>query len=295
MPRWCTHTSPGIPFISASSAQVRKETFSQTSVTNINNGTQFLRKTEHLHLNQPHLNLDKMKIKPYADSSFANSTDPSAQIGFIFLLCDSVKFHVRHYSRKNSQRVVRSVLGGEVSAFADAFENAFPIQWDLYFIKKLHVPIEALTQSPSLFDVITKCTVTTENPLVLDIHSVRNAFHAIEICNVGSARPESNQAHAFTNLTKCTILQIILTENICDLPVEQLVYCIEKESHEFTTEKGSHLVDRLESTVHFLFSSLYISCRSFIALETNTRLRSANEMHAMNSILSKLPRSDEND
>ena len=51
---------------------------------------------------------------------------------FIILLCDaSNRAHILDYSRRNSESVVRSILGGEIYAFADAFDRSFMLRHDL--------------------------------------------------------------------------------------------------------------------------------------------------------------------
>ena len=80
-----------------------------------------------------------------------------------------------------------------------------------------------LTDSKSLFDVITKYSHTAEKRLMIDITSVRDAYNMEEISNVGFVRTAYNPADAFTKVDKCQALETILSTGSCALPIEQWV------------------------------------------------------------------------
>lgn len=69
--------------------------------------------------------MTELKIKAYADSSVVNMTKLSSQVGYIIQLLDEQRSHVLHDSIRKKERLVRSVLAGEVYAFAAAFAQAF--------------------------------------------------------------------------------------------------------------------------------------------------------------------------
>ena len=67
-----------------------------------------------------------------------------------------------HFSSHNSRRVVRSVLCGEVYAFADAFDYAYTLKHDLQTILDTTIPLHMITDSKSLFELNTKSSMSLE-------------------------------------------------------------------------------------------------------------------------------------
>lgn len=65
----------------------------------------------------------------YADSSFANNEDSTVQLRYLVSLCDAQNSaDVLHFTGHKSRRVVRSVLGGKVVAFADYLDYGLTIK-----------------------------------------------------------------------------------------------------------------------------------------------------------------------
>ena len=98
----------------------------------------------------------------FIDGSFANTEYLSSQIGFLIFLQDKTGSAnlIEYFSRK-SRRVVRSVLGSEILAFADAVDVAILLRFDLQKILNRQIDVRILADSSSLFDVITKSSTTT--------------------------------------------------------------------------------------------------------------------------------------
>lgn len=68
-----------------------------------------------------------LRLKVYADASFASSDDGSSQLGYLILLCDDHEAcHVLAFSSKKSRRVVRPILAGEVYALLEMEEPTQP-------------------------------------------------------------------------------------------------------------------------------------------------------------------------
>lgn len=79
------------------------------------------------------------------------------------------------------------------------------------------------------------CKSTAKMSLMVDIHSVRNSFHANKIFNVNFVQSGNNHADSFTKLIKLSSLHPIRTEDIANLPVRQCVYRIGNDSHDLKT------------------------------------------------------------
>ena len=101
--------------------------------------------------------------------------------------------------------------------FADAFDMAFAIKYDPSKMMKSHVPITALTDSLSLFDVITKATLPTEKRLMVDLQTVKELYKKGKLDNIWFIRSEFNPADALTKHKKDSFLETIIH------PIEQWV------------------------------------------------------------------------
>lgn len=87
-----------------------------------------------------------MKIIVPADGSFANNIDHITQLGYIVLLTDgNAKGKKVYLSPFKSQRVVRSVLGGEMYALAAAVDLALVLSRDASAALSREVPVVVLT------------------------------------------------------------------------------------------------------------------------------------------------------
>ena len=104
-------------------------------------------------------------------------------------------------------------------AFAEAFDAAFILKTDLQEVLYQPVPLDMLTDSKSLFDVITKNSSTTEKRLMIDIASARESYGRLEISNIGLVRSEHNIADAMTKPKKCAALNYVVTDGKLAHPI----------------------------------------------------------------------------
>jgi hypothetical protein len=126
---WICHTRPEVCYFANKSAQVTEHIFSPANVKSLNSVLEYLRKTADRKLLFQNLSISTLRIVAYSDASFAKNADLSFQLGFIICLSDaSGKCNVIHYRSYKSRRVTRSVLGGEILAFADAFDYAYTLR-----------------------------------------------------------------------------------------------------------------------------------------------------------------------
>jgi len=109
-----------------------------------------------------------LHLRVFADAPLHSSNDMSSQLGYTVLLCDAEdECLVLTYSSRKARRIVRSIMAGEVYAFADAFDAAYIIKHyqELVYNQLLHLVM--LTDSKQTFDVITRATNTTERRLII--------------------------------------------------------------------------------------------------------------------------------
>eukprot|EP00171_Calliarthron_tuberculosum_P023142 IDg23142t1 len=67
-------------------------------------------------------------------------------------------------------------MGGEVIAFSDLFDRTSTLAAEIGTIYKKRIPVQLLTDSKSLFDVISKGSRTSEKRMMLDIAAARERF-----------------------------------------------------------------------------------------------------------------------
>lgn len=224
---WTTNSRPDISCAMALMAQVTEEKFQSEPAKYIkktNNVLKQLHENPEVYLQFPKLKLESLKLSVYSDASYASNDDKSSQLGyFIFLSDDSKNCQPLYWNSYKSKRVTRSVLGSEVMAFADAFDMAYTIKYDLQHIIQNRVRLHMLTDSLSLFDVLTRNHVTTEKRLMIDLKNVTNAYHSKEIDDIAFVRSEFNIADALTKTKSQEFLIKTLTKNKLEHPIDQWI------------------------------------------------------------------------
>ena len=237
---WLGHTRPDVCCAINRAAQVTPETYSKSKrekLNEINTAILKVKRSTDLCLRFRNLHLDTLHMRVYTDASFANNDDLSSQFGFIILLCDNKDYaHIFDYSSKKSKRVVRSILGGEVYALADSFDRAFMLRHDLQTIYNRSIPLQILTDSLQMFDVISKASSTTERRLIIDIVAAREAYNRQEISNVGLVLSEHNIADGLTKIKPNKALDQLLKTGIDSNPVQQWV--IRRDASSSSVEGG---------------------------------------------------------
>ena len=102
------------------------------------------------------------------------------------------------------------MLSAEVVAFADLFDDAYALRSQVEQSLKCAVPMHLLTDSKSLFDIISKGSRSSEKRIMLDIRAAREAYQAREISNIGFVRSSDNLGDCLTkkNMQKA-LLQLL--------------------------------------------------------------------------------------
>ena len=222
---WVTNTRPDICCATNRAAQITERNFDVNAVKELNSAIKRLRDNPNTVLEFPKLLTSSLHLRVYCDASFASNRDFTSQLGFIILLCDKQNnCHVLDFGSKKSRRVVRSVLGGEVYAFAEAFDRAYMLRHDLQRILNQPIPLWMLTDSKQMFDVITKASQTTERRLMIDIVATREAYNNYEISNVGLIATEYNPADGLTKIAHCPALESITHKKRDDIKVRQWIF-----------------------------------------------------------------------
>ncbi len=168
---WLSHTRADCLFEISQLAQITEKIFNNEKsgcIRRLNKAARFALKHS-LIISISKLDIRSLKVVGYYDSSFANNIDLSTKLGYIMFLVDagdrSVPMAFRSYK---DRRFVSSAMTDEVIAFSDMFDTAITLAEEIRSIKKRHITLQLLTDSKSLFDVISKGSRTSENRLMLD-------------------------------------------------------------------------------------------------------------------------------
>lgn len=198
---WMLHSRPDMACYANRAAQVTEKTYGPDKIRELNTGIRKVKETPMKGLSYGPMKNDELHLRVYADASFSTNDDLSSQLGFITLLSDNEgQCHILDYSSKKSKRVVRSIMGGEVCAFMDAFDSVFTLAADLELIyaRKLHIYM--FTDSKQLFDAMIKGKRTQEKRLMVDITAARQSYKRFEIHRVGLVRGTDNPADGLSKI-----------------------------------------------------------------------------------------------
>lgn len=111
----------------------------------------------HLHVVLLKLEVESIPIALYADAAFANNRNLTSQLGFIVLLKDkNDNAAIINYVSFICDRVIRSVLGAEVSAYSHCLDYTLSLSKDLLGRIGRKIETVMFTDSKSLFEPITK-------------------------------------------------------------------------------------------------------------------------------------------
>lgn len=90
-----------------------------------------------------------------------------------------------------SNKTVFSVLKSEIMTFADAFQILYTFTHDVKNILKAEILFRMLVNSKSLSNVWSKPACTTKNWIMIDVQTIRDTYHALELSRIVLIRSES--------------------------------------------------------------------------------------------------------
>lgn len=103
------------------------------------------------------------------------------------------------------------------------FDNAIALSTDLERIISRTVPVQLLTDSKSLFDMISKGYRTSENRKILEIAAAREGFNNKTISDIGFIRSTANIADDLTKQMEQAIIMTVVSSGKLDVVPEQWI------------------------------------------------------------------------
>lgn len=115
--------------------------------------------------------MNTVKLLVIADASFANARNMRSQLGFVILRTDvNGRENIINYESNRCRRVMRSVMASEVHDLVlGSYFAVFFIRDLLTEILGKVVPLEALVDSKTAFDIVTKDGKITKRRMKIDI------------------------------------------------------------------------------------------------------------------------------
>ena len=219
-----TLSQPEAAFDLSRAAQVTKDNIGTDGISFLNSRIQWQKENASRGLKYVRLDEKSLRMIIFADSSFANNTDLSSQIGYVMLLADaSDKANILHWSSTKCKRVTRSVLAAELYAMSAGFDMASCLKSTIEAILKLKLPMEICTDSKSIYDCLVKLGTTQEKRLMVDLMCLRQSYERREITNIQWIDGNSNPADAMTKSKPNSALKELIDTNRLNIKVTQWV------------------------------------------------------------------------
>ena len=162
------------------------------------------------------LYMDSAKLVLVSDASFANASGLKSQLGYLILRVDKYKnCNILHYAYNRCKRVCRSVMAAEVHAMVLGFDYVYIIRDLIYEITGRKLDIEAITDSKSLFNVVTKDGQAAERRLQIDMLTLKQNYDAGELSRMSWIPGTLNPSDALTKyiVSKLTPLYQVMIDN----------------------------------------------------------------------------------
>ena len=203
-------TRPDISFATAALSQVTEPIFNDKHFNLLNKTVKKLNTLNGI-IFKP-LDLSSLYIAGYADASFANNYDISAQLGSVIVLKDKYdNATIIQYGSWKCRRVTRSVFGAEIYAFSQTMDFVLALSNDLSKILSRKIRNVVYTDSKSLFDTITKFSLIYEKRMLIDIADIRQSYTKRKLSNVAHILSQYNIADSFTKeKTDMTLLNTLM-------------------------------------------------------------------------------------
>jgi hypothetical protein len=162
------------------------------------------------------LDLDTVRVVVYCDASFANAEGYRSQLGFAVLMVDDDNnANLVHYGSQRCTRVARSVMAAELHGLIVGFDNALLVSEMVSEILGRKVRTDAIIDSKTVFDTVTRLSNTLEKRLRIDAYALQESHRNGELTALLWIPSAQNVADALTkeNWQKDSALRKLMRTN----------------------------------------------------------------------------------
>lgn len=142
-----------------------------------------------INLNYPERDNKSLRIVSYSDSLLAFNVNNTSQVGY-FISVD-YKYNIFQpisFTSCHAKPVSGFGVENEVIAFADAFDMTCTMTYNLKAMCNNQILLTMYTDKMSLFDVLKKSKMTTENRLMIDLQYVKNAYNNLKLDDISDIK-----------------------------------------------------------------------------------------------------------
>jgi hypothetical protein len=224
-----TVSQPEAAFDLSFAAQTTKEKIGKEEINFLNKRIQWQIDNSGRGLKFVQLDKDSLRLVTFTDSSFANNSDYTSQIGYVVVLADKDdNANILHWSSTKCKRVTRSVLASELYAMSHGFDMSASLKSTMekilgFTLNLRTLPLTICTDSKSVYDCLVKLGTTREKRLMVDLMCLRQSYERREIAEIKWIEGNSNPADAMTKSKACSALRDLIDTNKITIKVTQWV------------------------------------------------------------------------
>ena len=189
----------------------------------MNKTIKHLTSTEKYSLRFMKIDLENYRIIVILDGSHAKNDDSSSQLGYVIFPRDQHIILPLLYKSHKSPIIVRSTLAAETLDLLDAADDSIIFQQDLYELFGFRFPIDLITDSKSIFKLISKGTTTSKKLLMIDIRATRESFNDGVINYLGCMNCKYNFADTLTKYKSNLMMKEFLERRRITYEVDQWI------------------------------------------------------------------------
>lgn len=230
---WLENTRPDCLFEIAQLGLVSEEIYKKQPRIYIRRLNKAIRYTidNRATLRAPKLDKKSLKLVGFSDASFANNHNPSTHLGYIIFLVDSsykvVPLVLKSYK---ARRKKKSAFSGLVIAFSDMLDYSIAFSEDITNTVNKRIPVQIISDSKFLFDMICKGPRTSEKRVMIDIAATREGLRDKTVSDIEFFRMSTNIADGLTKQMSQAVLRNKVISRRLDVVYEKQWIIIRSDS-----------------------------------------------------------------
>ncbi|KAA8491399.1 hypothetical protein FVE85_7820 [Porphyridium purpureum] len=204
-----TGTRPEIQFAVAKLSQVTEESYCADHAKKLLGTAKYVNAFR-VKLRYPRLDPKTLRLRVFADASYASNDDYTSQVGFVVFLGDaSENVHYMHSQSVKAKQVAHSVMSAELLALVLAYDFAEAVANELKRCG-FDVPIILGTDSKQIFDAIASSSILQEKRQMIRLLLLREGLQMRRISEIIHVPGIQNIADALTKQRDCGLWRRVL-------------------------------------------------------------------------------------